>query len=92
MSGIDNGEYSVNLSAKGYEWIKEAKETLNLPSEEDVLNLSLSMLNWAISKTKIGEDIGSINSNSNFTKVNIDDLEKVKEKFKEKNTDLKKNT
>lgn len=81
----DNKEqYTIELSAKGFKSIEEIKTDLNLPHNEDVLNLALSLIFWATSKSKSGESIGSINKDSVFTRVNIEDLEKLKEKNKNK--------
>lgn len=85
MSGNDNKqEYTIGLSAKGFQAIEETKQVLDLPYNEDVINLALSLLSWAMSKSKTGEMIGSINKSLNFTKVNIEDLEKLREKNENK--------
>lgn len=74
----DNKEkdvYQINVSAKGFEEIEDLKEKLNLKNNEDVVNLSLSILLWATSKAQNGEMISSINQDAQVTKVNIQDLE-----------------
>lgn len=79
-------DYTIELSSKGFKNIEAARKTLNLEENEDVLNIALSILSWAINKTKLGEEIGSIRDKSSFTKVNIEELEILrKESTQEKN-------
>lgn len=54
---------------------KECGET----SEEEIINSALTMFKWAIRQVKIGNAIGSLNSNSTvFTQLGIPLLDKNK--------------
>lgn len=84
MTDENKQEYTIGLSAKGFQVIESTRERLGLPHNEDVINLALSLLSWSISKSSVGEMIGSINKTSNFTKLNVEDLDKIRMDYENK--------
>lgn len=75
----------VELAGYGFRSMEDMRKKLNLESNEDVLNMSLSILSWAVEKSSDGHEVGTIDPNDKlFCKINIKQLDALREKIKNK--------
>lgn len=78
-------KYVIELSAKGFQTIEEAKEDLGLKENEDLVDIAIALLRWALNKSKLGEEIGSIKEDAHVTKIEVEPLEILRKKHLAKN-------
>lgn len=75
----------VELAGYGYRSMEDMRNKLKLESNEDVLNMALSILSWAVEKSTDGHEVGTIDPNDKlFCKINIKQLDALRERTKNK--------